>query len=66
MSSVVSCNSSARVFSVDSGVSSCCGIRSIRKLERLMAIGTLPWRSMIHPRRGGTGISWTRLLSDSS
>ena len=21
---------------------------------------------MIHPRRGGTGISWTRLLSDSS
>ena len=30
-----------------------------------MAIG-LPLRSMIQPRRGGTGISWTRLLSDSS
>ena len=41
---------------------SCCGMMSTRKLDRLIAIG-LPLRSMIQPRRGGTGISWTRLLS---
>ena len=35
---------------------------STRKLDRLIAIG-LPLRSTIQPRRGGTGISWTRLLS---
>ena len=34
----------------------------MRKLALLIAIG-LPLRSMIHPRRGGTGMSWTRLLS---
>ena len=38
---------------------------STRKLALLIAIG-LPLRSMIQPRRGGTGISWTRLLSESS
>ena len=43
--------------------SSCSGMRSTRKSERLIAIG-LPLRSTIQPRRGGTRISWTRLLSD--
>ena len=35
-------------------VDECCGIMSTRKLDRLIAIG-LPLRSIIHPRRGGTG-----------
>jgi hypothetical protein len=38
---------------------------STRKLALLIAIG-FPNRSMIQPRRGGTGMSWTRLLSLSS